>query len=192
LGEVGVNIAMSAGIAPCGAESLVKELQGRGFRLESSGGRLRVWPTDRLTEGDRERLREMRGDVLATLQRNGENGENGETAAGTGEGRVLPGEPSAAPSSPWDQAEADRLLAELREQASWSRSEDFGGRFPEVVGHVVEDLLAVAEGYVANQEQEAARGWDALQLLRGVGPVLRDVLTRATDGQRTARGVRGA
>jgi hypothetical protein len=68
----------------------------------------------------------------------------------------------------WDQAEADRLLADLRQTAARLKAQQPGGRFPEVLGRVVGDLLAVAEDYATGHQREAARGWDSLELLRGV------------------------
>lgn len=84
--------------------------------------------------------------------------------------------PAAPAVARWDQAEADRLLAELRSAVGRARWREFGGKFPAHLGNVVGDLLAVAEGYVANREAEAARGWDAMRLLRGVRPTLEGVL----------------
>jgi hypothetical protein len=66
---------------------------------------------------------------------------------------------------PWDQSEADRLLAELRESVARAR-QDFGGPFPAALQAVVADGLSLAEGYVARHKAEAASGWDALDLLR--------------------------
>jgi hypothetical protein len=67
----------------------------------------------------------------------------------------------------WDQGEADRLLAELREAVARAR-QDFRAPFPADLQAVVADGVAIAVGYVANHEAEARRGWDALQLLRKV------------------------
>jgi hypothetical protein len=40
-------------------------------------------------------------------------------------------------------------------------------------------LLAVAEGHAHGHAMEAARGWDALALLRGVRPLFREIVARA-------------
>jgi hypothetical protein len=47
-----------------------------------------------------------------------------------------------------------------------------GGKFPPYLVTVTVNGLAVCEGYVQNHEVEAARGWDAMQLLRGAVPNL--------------------
>jgi hypothetical protein len=78
---------------------------------------------------------------------------------------------------PWDQAEAERPLADLRAAVAQAR-QDFGGPFPDGLQAVVSDGLAIAGGYVANHELEADRGWDALRLLRGVKPWLLGVIDR--------------
>jgi hypothetical protein len=41
------------------------------------------------------------------------------------------------------------------------------GRAPAVRAAALRTWLEVAEGYVSDPEREAARGWDALALLRG-------------------------
>jgi hypothetical protein len=87
------------------------------------------------------------------------------------------GPPPAALLPPWNQAEADRLLTELREAVARARR-DFGSPFPAALQAVVADGLTIAEGYVANHEAEARRGWDALQLLRKVRPWLLGVIDR--------------
>jgi hypothetical protein len=82
-----------------------------------------------------------------------------------------------SPVPPWDQTEADRLLADLRAAVTRARQE-FGGPFPADLQAVVADGIAIAEGYVANHEAEARRGWDALQLLRKVKPRLLATVAR--------------
>jgi hypothetical protein len=78
---------------------------------------------------------------------------------------------------PWDQAEAERLVADLRAAADCAR-QDFGGPFPADLQAVVSDGIAIAEGFVADHETEARRGWDVLQLLRGVKPGLLATIDR--------------
>lgn len=92
---------------------------------------------------------------------------------------------SAAAPPTWDQAEADRLLAELRAAVDEQRRA-FGGSFPAPLSAVVATYLDVAEGYVANHEAEAARGWDPLELLRGVRPRLVEIIRRAKQERRQA------
>src|SRR5262245_55279012 len=73
-----------------------------------------------------------------------------------------PAPPWCPPASllPWDQAEADCRLADLRAAMAEAERRDFGGQFPEPLGNVVADMVAVAEEWVGNHEQERARGWD--------------------------------
>lgn len=68
----------------------------------------------------------------------------------------------------WDQVEAERLLAHLREELARIERQKCRGRFPPELANVVADGLGIADGCVRNHEQEAARGWDAMQLLRGI------------------------
>ncbi|MCI0463310.1 MAG: hypothetical protein L0Z62_40705 [Gemmataceae bacterium] len=75
-------------------------------------------------------------------------------------------------TSSWDQAEAERLLAELRTEVRRLTREEYGGVAPALFGRLAADLLAIGEGYVRNHDAEAARGWDALALLREVKPAL--------------------
>jgi hypothetical protein len=75
------------------------------------------------------------------------------------------------PVPPWDQGEADRVLSKLRAEVDQLRR-SFGGKFPEPLGTIVADYVDVAEGYAHDREAEAARGWDPLELLRGVRPRL--------------------
>src|SRR5437879_2117404 len=75
----------------------------------------------------------------------------------------LPGQPDAAratdavPDRPL--AGADVLLAELRAEVARVVRQDFCGRPPAPLANGLVDALAIAEGYVANHEAEAARGW---------------------------------
>jgi hypothetical protein len=68
----------------------------------------------------------------------------------------------------WDQSAADSLLAELQAEVARIQREDFGGRLPPPLANVLADAIAIAQGYVTNHEAEARRGWDALELLRGM------------------------
>lgn len=73
----------------------------------------------------------------------------------------------------WDAGKADRLLAELRAAVKRVEAVDFAGRPPEALRNVLADALALGEQYVRDPAAEAARGWDALQLLRGPLPHVR-------------------
>jgi len=73
---------------------------------------------------------------------------------------------------PWDQGAADAALGELRAEVA-AVQVAFGGRTPAPLANVLADALAIAEGYIANREMEARRGWDALELLRGMVPHVR-------------------
>ena len=62
------------------AAGLVKTLQQRGFQLEIVGDRLYVRPAGRLTEEERQAIRRLKHEILATPHQNGTNGNNGKTA----------------------------------------------------------------------------------------------------------------
>jgi hypothetical protein len=68
----------------------------------------------------------------------------------------------------WHQVEAERLLAHLGEELVRIKHEKHRGQFPLALPNIVADGLAIADGYVRNHEQEAARGWDAMKLLRSL------------------------
>jgi hypothetical protein len=72
----------------------------------------------------------------------------------------------------WDQVEAERLLADLRATVERIARQGFGGKPPASFLALAEDAVAIAEGYIRDHDREAARGWDALDLLRGVKSVL--------------------
>ena len=85
--------------------------------------------------------------------------------------------PPAVPTVPaarWDQDEAEALLADVRGAISHAEAEQRAGRMPEVRLSVVRLWAEVAEGFVADRESEARRGWDALELLKSAaGQALR-------------------
>jgi hypothetical protein len=68
----------------------------------------------------------------------------------------------------WDQAEAERLLARLRNELVRIERDYYRGKMPQVAANLAADGLSIADGYVANHDAEAARGWDAMELLRGL------------------------
>jgi hypothetical protein len=76
---------------------------------------------------------------------------------------ILPLVPRAPP---WDQAEADRLLARVRAALAHAEVEHRAGRMDEARRNAVRTWLEVCEGYVRDREAEARRGWNALALLR--------------------------
>jgi hypothetical protein len=107
------------------------------------------------------------------------DGQGGATAPG---GAGSAGPISLANGQGCDQAEAERLLAELQAEAQRAEREQraLGRGFSPALAAVVADLLAVAAEYARDPAAEAARGWDALELLRGVRPLLRAVIQRGT------------
>jgi hypothetical protein len=84
--------------------------------------------------------------------------------------------------SAWDPAEADRLLAHLRTELARIKWEKFRGQIPPALANVTADGLVIAEGYIRNHEQEAARGWDALQMLRDLVASLLGTAQRESAG----------
>ena len=79
----------------------------------------------------------------------------------------------------WDQAEAEPLLAQLREALARVEAAVVAGVAPAARAAALRTWLEVAEGFVSDRDREAARGWDALELLRGA----------ARQALRTAAGV---
>src|SRR5262245_63434904 len=55
----------------------------------------------------------------------------------------------------WDQAAADALLAQLRQEVGRLERRHFSGRFPEPLQAVVADGLAIAEGLIRDHALEA-------------------------------------
>jgi hypothetical protein len=73
---------------------------------------------------------------------------------------------ATSPVPPWDQREAERQLAELR--AEVARIQSGFDPMPAPLANVLADALDIANGYVCDHAREAARGWDAQALLRGM------------------------
>jgi len=68
---------------------------------------------------------------------------------------------------PWDQAEADRLVAQLVADVDAIERTCSGRRFPPVTASVIGIWREACEGYVRDHALERARGWNAAELLRG-------------------------
>ena len=77
----------------------------------------------------------------------------------------------------WDQTTAELLLADVKHEVDRIRAED-GGRPPAPLARLLEDAIVIGERYIRDHEIEAARGWDALELLRDLVPHVRDVAAR--------------
>jgi hypothetical protein len=95
----------------------------------------------------------------------------------TPEGLTKLTEPSLRPADPppwpWDQAEAERLVARLREGLDRVERAVAVGKAPPARLAAMRTWLEVAEGYIRDRGLEAARGCDAMELLRGaVGSAL--------------------
>src|SRR5262249_35845756 len=140
-------------------DELLEDLARQGFTLAAEGDGIRVRPVSRLPEELRQALRRRKPEVLAIL-----------AARPAPLSPAPPSEPSAAD---WDVAAAARLLAELQAEVERIEAREFGGRLPEPLQSVLTDALALGEQYVRDHAAEAARGWDALELLRGLVPHVR-------------------
>jgi hypothetical protein len=138
------------------AAKLLADLTRQGFNLTPEGDGIGVRPASRLTGQQREAIRAHKPALLTLL------------AA-----------PRPTPAFAWDQAEAERLLAQLREVLSRVERAVAAGTAPSARGDAMRTWLEVAEGFVSDREREAARGWDSLELLRGA----------ARQALRTAAGV---
>jgi hypothetical protein len=66
----------------------------------------------------------------------------------------------------WDQAEADRLLAELRSASTFVGRAAEAGRATPALATVAALCLQLGEKFCREREEEAAHGWDTLALLR--------------------------
>jgi hypothetical protein len=71
---------------------------------------------------------------------------------------------------PWDQAEADRLLDQLRRELARLEHTWPGGKLPPDRQNVVQIGVEECEYYVRNHQLEAACGWNPLALLRDALP----------------------
>jgi hypothetical protein len=67
----------------------------------------------------------------------------------------------------WDQAEADRILASLRDDLTRAERAHPGGRFPGPLANVVADGIALCEDHIRNHRELAAQGWDPAEYLLG-------------------------
>ena len=89
---------------------------------------------------------------------------------------------------PWDAVAADALLEELRAEVARTRAA-FGGAPPGPLGVLLADALVIGERYVREHEFEAARGWNALDLLRELVPHVQEITKRwrRVNGPQTPR-----
>jgi hypothetical protein len=125
------------------AVELLDDLTRRGFSMAREGDGIRVTPASRLTADVRQEVRAHRAELLALL-------------AGRQE-----------PAFAWDQAEADHLLAQMRGALARAEAATAAGEVPAVRVAAMRTWLEVGVAYVIDREREAARGYDALALLRG-------------------------
>jgi hypothetical protein len=70
------------------------------------------------------------------------------------------------------------LLAGLRAEIQRVTVTIFRGDPPPLFKTLATDLLAIGAGYVHHHDLEAARGWDPLQLLRGLKPLVAEQASR--------------
>ena len=78
---------------------------------------------------------------------------------------------------PWDAAAAAGLLGELRDEVAKTRAA-FGGVPPAPLAVLFADAIVIGERYVREHELEAARGWDAMELLRELPAHVREITER--------------
>ena len=133
------------------ANELLSAAHDAGLTLTVDGSRLVVRGPKKA--GDlAKQLLNRKSEVVALLQ----------------EAQIASPEPGLAGTTiaAWDQNEAERLLDHLRTELARIKREKHSGGFPLALANVIADGLAIADGYVRNHEQEAARGWDAMKLLR--------------------------
>lgn len=78
----------------------------------------------------------------------------------------------------WDPAEAGRVLAALRGEIDRAGRDVFAGDPPQTFTRLAADLVAIGEGYARHPDREAERGWDSLELLRSLGPLVAPMAER--------------
>jgi hypothetical protein len=71
-------------------------------------------------------------------------------------------------------SEADTLLARLRDEVDRVRT-SFGGKPPAGLAIVLADALVVGGRFVRDHEAEWSRGWDSIDLLRGLIDIVREL-----------------
>jgi hypothetical protein len=76
---------------------------------------------------------------------------------------------------PWDQAEADRVLAELHAEVEKLKA-GFGKKLPTPLARMLDDAVVIGQRYIRDHELEARRGWDAMELLRDLLPHVRTIV----------------
>jgi hypothetical protein len=79
---------------------------------------------------------------------------------------------------PWDSAAADAILAEIMAEIDRGR-QMFMGVLPGPLARVLDDAVAIAEGYIAGRDAESARGRDAMALLGGMPAQVRRYIANA-------------
>jgi len=90
-------------------------------------------------------------------------------------------------AAPWsEQAEAEALLAEHRQELVRLEHVLHRGRFPPIVATLVADGLTIAERYIRDHALEQARGYDPLELLCGI---IAQNLRLARNGGKTTSGL---
>jgi hypothetical protein len=141
-------------MTPAHAEAacLLADLRRQGFELSAEGDGVRVRPASLLPDGLRQAVGLHKAGLLALLRRE---------ATDPGQAPPLAPRPLA-----WDQAEADRLLAELRAAAHCVGRAAEAGRARPALAAVAALCLRLGEKFDREHELEAARGWDAMELLR--------------------------
>jgi hypothetical protein len=138
------------------AANLLNRLTRQGISLAAEPEGIRVRPASLLTAELRQAILAHKADLLALLR-----------------------QPAGAALPPWSQAAADQVLADIRATIARLERGFPGGRFPAPVQNLMTDAIANAERLIRDHEMEAARGWDALELLCGVRQLVQEVAARA-------------
>jgi molecular chaperone GrpE len=138
------------------AADLLSTLRARGVEVQAHDGRLRWRPREAVTLEERDLLARHKAELLAIL-----------AAPAAPLPPARPSKPSKPSAASWDPAEAERLLQGLRAALARVEADVAAGLAPAARAAAVRTWLEVGEGFVNDHEREAARGWDALALLRG-------------------------
>ena len=143
-------------MTPNPVAALLAEVEARGIELQAHGERLRFRPRSAVTPDLAERLQAHKDELLASLSKPAPSS-------------------SSSTAGPWNQVQDDLLRAELLAEVDKIKA-DMGGRLPSPLDVLLADAVVIGERYIWDNEKEAGRGWDALQLLRDLIPHVRSIV----------------
>jgi hypothetical protein len=170
------------------AAEILASLTARSVRLSTVNDRLRVEaPAGVLSEADRLTIARHKSGLMTLLGRAVQPHQAGGGSAKTHVATMRAPAGSrqnaaecAPVGAPWDASEAAHWLGVLRAEIRRVEVQLFAGKPPAALAMLLADAVVIGERYIRDHELEAARGWDALALLRDLVPHVRDVAARWT------------